>query len=394
MIEYLDYCTTDRQREIITAIHKEGSNRKAAKALGIARQNIDTLVQDVKARAAKRGYSPEHGINRPQPDGYALKGSSALVDERSGETVLQWYKTDRDRERQVELMRDFVTGLIENVPKAKPRKATRKKYRSDLLPSIFIGDAHVGMYAYGPETKHSDFDSEIATRQLMEATDYLVDKMEPSKQGMLVDVGDFMHANTSHDETFNGTKLDVDTRHYRVMRKSAMVMRQMISRMLDKVENLTVVVARGNHNPDAAGAVQLMLEFYYENEPRVRVLPTEGFYHYVEYGKWLFGIHHGDKQKPEALAGSMARDMAQAWGRTTHRMWCTGHFHKESVKTLPGCKHKVFGALPPPDAWHAGQGFMGDGEMEMMTFRKEGGVHSSHVYNIPRPAIEADVKID
>ena len=394
MIEYLDYCQTDAQREAIKALHEHGSQRKAAKALGVSKNAVTQRLDAVKAHAAKRGYSPEHGLNRPQPDGYALKGSSALVDERSGETVLQWYKTDRDKERQVELMQDFVRGLAEDVPRAKPKKAARKNYRSDLLPSIFIGDAHVGMYAYGPETKHSDFDSEIATRQLREAVDYLVDKMEPAKQGMLVDVGDFMHANTSHDETFNGTKLDVDTRHYRVMRKSALVMRDMISRMLDKVEKLTVVVARGNHNPDAAGAVQLMLEFYYENEPRVTVLRTDGFYHYVEYGNWLFGIHHGDKQKPESLVASMARDMAQAWGRTTHRMWCTGHFHKDALKTFPGCKHKIFGALPPPDAWHAGQGFMGDGEMEMMTFRKEGGVHSSHIYNIPRPIIEPDATID
>ena len=107
----------------------------------------------------------------------------------------------------------------------------------------------------------------------------------------------------------------------------------------------------------------------------------------------MLGVTHGDKQKAESLVSSMARDMAEAWGRTTHRLWATGHFHKEMVRTLAGCKHKVFAALPPPDAWHSSRGFSGDGEMEMLTFRKEGGLHSSHVYNIPRPIIEPDVKI-
>jgi len=75
-------------------------------------------------------------------------------------------------------------------------------------------------------------------------------------------------------------------------------------------------------------------------------------------------------------------------------MWATGHYHKDAVKTLAGVKHKVFAALPPPDAWHSAHGYAGDGEMEMWTFRKSGGVHSTHVYNIPQPRTEPDVRIE
>jgi len=163
--------------------------------------------------------------------------------------------------------------------------------------------------------------------------------------------------------------------------------------MLEKCKTVNVVIARGNHNDNVAPAIELMLTFFYENEPRVNVLPTNGYCHYVEYGNWLIGVTHGNNQKAEALAGSMARDMAQAWGRTTHRLWATGHYHKDAVKTLAGVKHKVFAALPPPDAWHSAHGFSGDGEMEMWTFRKTGGVHSTHVYNIPRPIVEPDLRI-
>jgi predicted phosphodiesterase len=220
-----------------------------------------------------------------------------------------------------------------------------------------------------------------------------VAKAEPTETGLLVNVGDFMHANGQSNTTYSGTPLDVDTRQHKTMREAGMVMRYMIDRMLTKFKKVVVVVARGNHDTDPAPAVQLMLEFYYSREPRVNVLDTEGFYHYIEYGNWLLGVTHGDKQKPEALAGSMARDMPQAWGRTTHRMWCCGHFHKEQVKTLPGVKYKIFAALPPPDSWHAAHGFKGDGEMEMLTFRKEGGLYSSFVYNIPQPQLEPDVSI-
>lgn len=248
---------------------------------------------------------------------------------------------------QAALLKSFAEGLTQAMDPKTPRKAPKVKHHTDeLMTGIFLGDAHIGMYAYCPETTHSDFDTDIATQQIRDAVDYLVDKAEPTKTGILVDVGDLMHANTQHNQTYSGTPLDVDTRHHRVMEKAAEVMVYAIERMKDKHHKVVVCIARGNHNTDAAPAIQLILSFYYSRDNRVEVLKTEGFYHYIEYGKWLLGVHHGDKQKPEALAGSMARDMPRAWGRTTHRMWCTGHFHKEAVKTLPGCKHKVFGALP------------------------------------------------
>jgi hypothetical protein len=383
---------TERDADLLKHIIEHGNQRAAERATGINRNTLQGALQRTQRAAIKQGYSPAHDMTRTVPAGFHVKGVSTYYDE-DGKPRGQWVKSARDKEEQAAALRDFVEGLKADIKPAKPRPDRRKQYASDLMPSIFIGDAHVGMYAHGDETKHADFDSNIATAQIRDAIDYLVDKAEPAENGLLVDVGDFMHANGSQDTTFSGTKLDVDTRHYSVMRKAAMVMRYSIDAMLRKMKNVTVIIARGNHNTDAAVAVQLMLEFYYEREPRVNILPTEGFYHYLEYGNWLIGVTHGDKQKPESLAGAMARDMAQAWGRTTHRLWATGHFHKEAVKTLPGVKHKVFAALPPPDSWHASHGYAGDGEMEMMTFRKSGGVHSSFVYNIPQPRTEPDVRI-
>jgi hypothetical protein len=366
---------------------------QTAKLLGVDKRNIERPSANLVKRAALRGYSPDADAHGLAPDGYLVKGKSTFYNE-DGVPIRTWVKTDVIREHLSEMLKAYVDGLCENITPAKSKPVPKfLKHSSDLLTGIFIGDAHVGMRAFGIETKHSNFDTDIAVEQLRDAIDYLVEKAEPTETGLLVDVGDFVHANTQHGTTYGGTPLDVDTRHYRVMKAAAEVMQYMTDRMLEKFKKVVIVVARGNHNTDAAGAVQLMLEFYYHKEPRVHVLPTDGFYHYIEYGKWLLGIHHGDKQKPESLASSMARDMPEAWGRTTHRMWCTGHFHKEAVRTLPGVKHKVFAALPPPDSWHASHGYAGDGEMEMLTFRREGGLYSSHVYNIPQPRQEPDVRL-
>ena len=390
--EHLQYCNTKMQREKIQLVIDCGSVAEALKQTGLKPTSFYELINKVVTRAARAGYAPNYIHHESNLPGFTTKRISTAR-KADGSTALEWHIQEPSKEQQAESFRKFVEGLNENIIQAEPCPLAAQEYASDLMPSIFIGDAHIGMYAYGKETKHDDFDTSIATEQLRNAIDYLLERAEPAETGLLVDVGDFTHANGAADTTFAGTKLDVDTRHHRVMKEAGMVMRYMIDKMLLKFQKVVVVVARGNHNTDAAVAVQLMLEFYYAKEPRVNVLPTEGFYHYIEYGKWLLGITHGDKQKAESLAGSMARDMSEAWGRTTHRMWCTGHYHKEAVKTLPGCKHKVFAALPPPDSWHASHGFAGDGEMEMMTFRKSGGVHSSHVYNIPRPILEPDVRI-
>lgn len=392
--EHSDKLKTLSQREVFALLRSGMKMADIARKRTVSYRNVQGMVERIQHILEAAGYDPKNGMTMVSPDPQTLKGRSALVkvDPETGaeSTVLYWNKTWTQAEQDIQ---EYAKGLSADLPRAEPIKIPKRVYRNDLMPAIFIGDAHIGMRAFGKETKHHNFDTDIAVAQLREGVDYLVSRAEPSDVGLLVDVGDYTHADGHSNTTTAGTSLDVDTRHRSTMYQAAMTMRYMISRMLDKCKTVNVVIARGNHNDNVAPAIELMLQFYYEHEPRVNIVPTTGYYHYIEYGNWLIGVTHGDKQKPEALAGSMARDMAEAWGRTTHRLWATGHYHKDAVKTLPGVKHKVFAALPPPDSWHASRGYAGDGEMEMWTFKRAGGVHSTHVFNIPQPRLEPDVKI-
>lgn len=389
-----EYTTSDAQSGYIDAlIACSGNKTHASKMVGTNHRGNLRMLKRIEARAAASGYAPNHDMTKKTPEGFSVKGVSTLYDE-AGNLKIQWVKTHATNEQVQENFEEFIAGLCESMTPAKPSPLPKiKHHTAELMTSIFIGDAHVGMYAYGKETKHADFDSDIATEQLRNAVDYLVAKAEPTETGLLVDVGDYVHVNGQNNQTYSGTPQDTDTRHSRVMHKAAMCMRYMIEVMLAKFKKVVVVIAKGNHDTDTSVGIRLAIDFYYSKEPRVNVLETDSFYHYIEYGQWLLGVHHGDKQKPESLAGSMARDMPAAWGRTSHRMWCVGHFHKEQVKTLPGVKYKVFAALPPPDSWHASKGYSGDGEMEMITFRKSGGIYSSHVFCIPQKKHEPDVQI-
>lgn len=392
--ELIPYTNSDSERELLQAIiGNNGNISAAARHLNLSVRNKRAQLARIKRRAAAQGFSPEHDMTNTAPEGFSVSGVSTLYDEE-GNVKIQWVKTHAAQEKLKEDFRDFIEGVCQEIKPAKKTKLNRKqKYDPNLMSGIFIGDGHLGMYAYDKETRHSNFDLDIATSNIRAAIDDLISRSPNSETGMLVDVGDFTHANTSHNTTWSGTPLDVDTRHHRVMREAGMLMRYCIDRMLEKYKKVVVVVARGNHNPDAAVGVQLMLEFYYSKEKRVTVLPTEGFFHYIEWGKWLIGVNHGDKVKPNKLVSVMARDMSEAWGRTTCRMWALGHFHHQDVLEIDGCVVQKFAALPAPDAWHSSMGFSSGQAMQLINFKREGGRHSTLIYELEKPAIEPDISI-
>lgn len=383
---------TDKQKELVKLRAQGVSLADCGKQLGnITRSNVCAMQRRIIALLRKHGFDPARDITHTQA--HPVSGVSTLYDDQ-GQIKMQWVKTKAEQEAQEDRLRAFVDELTANIKPAKPKAPAKgKKHDPELMSAIVIGDMHVGMTAYQPETKHSNFDTDIATADIRAAIDDLIGRSPDAETGLLVDVGDAMHMDSSHNTTFKGTPVDVDTRYHRVMRALAMTMRYGVDRMLEKYKRVIVVVARGNHNEDSAIAIQLMLEFYYEKEPRVNVLPTQGYFHHIEFGKWLIGVHHGDKVKAQKLVNIMARDLPEAWGRTEHRLWMVGHFHHDKMVEIDGCKVKTFGTLAPPDGWHASQGYASESTMELLTFKKSGGMHSTLIYNIPRPKQEADVRI-
>lgn len=385
---------TQLQRKLLQAWIDEGSKRKAAKALNHPLSPFSTARSSVEKRAAEKGWTKGGDNSHLVPSGYYVRGTSTLIDSETGEEKLKWVKVDKEKEAYEQALKDFIEVLTDSVPPKKPERNIIKAYEENLMSGIFIGDSHFGMYATADETKHSDYDSDIATELMRDAIDDLVNRSPNSSIGLLVDVGDYMHSNSSHNKTFKGTPVDTDTRFSRVLRKAGQAMNHAVSRMLEKFPKVVVVIAKGNHNPDIAVCVQEIVKAYYRDEPRVTVLDTNGDFHYLAWGDWLIGINHGDKIRPERLVSCMARDMPKAWGRSKSRMWAVGHYHHQDVKEIDGCIVQKFAALPPPDGWHSSSGYGSAQAMQMIVFKKEGGRHSTLIYELPRPETEPDIVIE
>lgn len=381
----VDYAKTERHREAMQVWEECGRNSaRAAGVLGISQSTMRDYVSITKNTAAAAGYSENWDASRHVPEGEMVIGRSIYTADDEGNKA--WLKT---RRTMTEAARDkalqgFVDGLTKGVkpykPKAKPKI---KKFATDLLPAIVIGDAHFGMRADARETKVRDYDTKIASNDMLAAVDYLVDLAPASEKCLLVNVGDFIHANGSSGTTFGGTKLDVDTRIEVVLEIAAQTFLFAIDKLLTKHKSCVVVMARGNHDSDTAIALALILKFYYSKEPRVTILDPHGFFHTVQFGKNLLAVHHGDKVKAVKLGAILPKMLPEQWSSTVYRKWLVGHIHHQNaIETDNGVFVEAFGTLAPPDSWHAGAGYGSSSVMNQVVFHRDGGEVIRHVYQI------------
>lgn len=362
-VSLLDFCTTDNQRVCMQAYIDAGySATGAAKVLGVDGANMRRLVRTVTNRAARQGYSPEHDMVRPVPDGFMLRGTSTLYDS-DGVQRLQWVKSQVDRDRQIELMREAIEAMCEDLPKVKPRKA-KGVYNDDLMAVIPMGDPHFGLYCWAEEVGE-DFDLKIARRDLCAAIDYLVRQAPRTKRCVIVNLGDFFHAdNYEGITTKSGNILDVDSRLPKMIRVGVAALRQGIESALEHHETVEVVNAIGNHDDSLSPALSIMLANIYENEPRIVIHDQPTRRHYLQHGSVLIGITHGHQTKDRELPGIMAAERPEQWGQTKYRYWYRGHHHHDERMEYNGCQVEQFRTLAPGDAYAVNHGYLAGRDMK------------------------------
>lgn len=343
------------------------TNVAAAKSLGM---NVRTYERR-KAALARKGYSPDHDMTHAVPDGYNVKGVSTLYRE-DGTVAAQWVKSQADRERQMELLREACEAMTEDLPKVKPRKAG-KCYLKSALTAYPIGDPHVGMLAWHEEAGES-WDLSIAEQTHCAAMARLVEASPPTEQALIVNLGDAMHYDSMVPVTAtSGNILDADGRYAKMARVAVKVIRQCIEAALTKHKHIHVKNVIGNHDQCGAVWLSLALAHVYSNEPRVTVDTTPSVFSYFRFGNNLIGCHHGHTCKPEKLPGVMATDRAKDWGETEHRYWFTGHVHHAAFREFPGVSVESFGTLAAKDAYAANGGWRSRRSMTAIVLDKQHG---------------------
>lgn len=378
--EILQYCQTERQKELCMAVIKEGSGNAGARAIGMDLGQASKMLSSIRGRAARAGYSPEHDMTRTAPEGFHVRGTSTLYD-AEGNAKLQWVKSSIDHERQREIMQQAIEALGADLPRL-PATVGPEYAKSDLMAVYPLGDPHIGMLSWAQETG-VDWDLAIAEKAFRGVFDRLVKTAPHCEQAVIVNLGDYFHYDNMEGTTSRSKhSLDTDGRYAKMVQVGVRILRQMIHSALEHHKSVRVINATGNHDDTGSLFLSVCLANIYENEPRVTIDQAPAPFHYVQHGKTMFGVHHGHTCKPGQLPGVMAADQPVMWGETIHRYWYTGHIHHETKKEFPGVVQESFRTVAAKDAYAAWGGYRAGQDSKCIVLHNLHGEVERHTVNI------------
>ena len=372
MLEHLrEFCSTDRQREILEAVIKAGSGNKASKALGLNRRSVDGVINRIKIRAAMRGIAPQADMVHEVPEPYIVKGVSTYYN-KDGKPTGQWVKSTLDNDRKQEIIREAFNAMASELPRLAP--IGKPSHTVEQLCNLYtFTDYHMGMLAWHKEGG-ADWDIKIAEKMLTDCFEVMVTNSPKAKIGFINQLGDFLHSDGMMPVTpTSGHILDQDGRFSKIVQSAIRVLRRIIDLALMQHEKVIVLMAEGNHDMASSIWLRAMFKALYENEPRVQVIDSELPYYHYEHGQTMLCFHHGHLSKNEALPLLFASQFAPVWGRTTKRYCHTGHRHHVEEKEHSGMTVIQHPTLSARDAYAARGGWISERQATSITYHTKYG---------------------
>jgi hypothetical protein len=371
--ELLNYCVSATERKWISATIEHGSMQAAARALGENRNNGRQAVERVRLRAAKMGYAPEADMRHPTTTPFAVKGVSTLYGD-DGQPKLQWVKTATDQEALRQVALDFIEACKEEIPREKRNKSKPKAAEPELLNLYVITDYHMGMLAWGEETRGDDWDSDIAERLLVQWFERAIDQSPKAAGAVLCFLGDDLHFDGMEPLTpASKNLLDADTRFARIVRLWIRVRRQIMQMLLDKYPFVHLIEAEGNHNPASSIWMREWLAALYAGEPRVTVDQSPDPYYCYEWGDTSLFFHHGHKRKITNVDDVFVAKFREVFGRTKHSYGHMGHYHHRHELEGNLMVIQQHRTLAASDAWASRGGWVSGREAQVITYHKRHG---------------------
>lgn len=397
-------------RIVFEAVQDEGSINKAATKLDISRfaaqryykiaaaigllgtdpvlpgfeiAQVATLKNDAgKTEKTWVKQRPEKGDPFEVPEGQVIKGVSALTD-ADGRVIAKWIKT---KEGAFPVLEEALRARFDSVVPVRELPAPTARLEEDLLVVYPIADLHLGMFAWAKEGG-TDYDLKIAQDAIMDSTLDLIVRSSPAATGLILDLGDYFHADNSRNQTArSGNPLDVDTRYAKVVQVGVDIIIDLIELALSKHERVVYRKLPGNHDDESSVLLSIAIAAHFRLNPRVKVEVDPSRFFVYPHGKALVAATHGDMLKMQDLAGFTAAQWPKLWGESVFRYGYTGHIHNHkqfNADTLRGMTVESFNTLAGKDAWHAGMGYQAPRSMVAITLDKEKGERARMTVTLP-----------
>ena len=375
------YCTPKQLTYLDHWLANGMKNVDTAKHFGISPTTIRDAWRAIERKAAKAGWAPAHDMTKKAAPGFSVKGTSTLYDEL-GQSKIQWVKTDRDKEEMANKFEEAILAIIEPCRGVATPVPDPPPTNNKLITVYPIPEPHIGLYTWDEEVGQN-YDTDLAVNAMIESFKYLVNASPASETCLVLNLADMMHMDNESGKTErSGHDLDVDTRWGRVIRKAVHGLREIINLALANHEKVYYKSGKGNHDDKASIFFAMMLEAYFENEPRLIVDVPNTTFAYHRFGKNLFGVHHGDLKGIKGLPLLMATDRPADWGMTTFRTFFVGHKHHKEVIEHPGCTVEMMRTICPEDSHAHRQGYRHIRSSEAITYDFNKGEISRVIKNI------------
>lgn len=358
----------------VRAIRRDYSNWKGSSATvnevarthGLVRRD---LVAVLRAHGVTHDEMPFTDEELAEKDDDALHEELIAIRKQALATTAQreeWKALRADAHR----WRRAYEAIIE--PMARAAEALGSKYtRPAPAPQDGRSGARRGLLVLSPTDLHygkggwlgfgaGAYSREICAARLRDAIRRVLARLPTLPERILVPIGsDWFHVDNAHGTTTRGTPQDMDGTPQQIWEEGTALALDMLSLLRD-VAPLDMVLQAGNHDEMLSACLFSVVRAYFRSDSDVRFLGDRGPYQYVEYGRSLLGITHGDGLKAaKDLGPLMAVGAPEAWARaaTGQRYWLTGNLHHYSVHEEAGVTVFLLPSLAGSDRWHAKKGY-------------------------------------
>lgn len=369
--EKLKEFATEVQARRIDLLNQYSSFSAAARAEGVHRKTFQTSIEQVKKKAALRGFSPDHDMTRTVPDGYQVKGVSTYYN-AEGKPSGQWVKSSADEQRRQEIIQATFDAMANDLPRVD--KIVYKGVPIQTLCNLYtMTDCHVGMLAWHKEGG-ADWDLKIAERTLTGCFEQMVMSSPEAGTGIVAQLGDWLHFDGMIAATpSSGHPLDADGRFSKIVEVSVRILRRLVDFALARHKKVIVLMAEGNHDLVSSIWLRTIFRALYENEPRIFVIDSELPYYVHQHGETMIAFHHGHIKKNDALPMLFAAQFPTIWGTTTKRYAHTGHRHHVEEKEHSGMTVVQHPTLAARDAYAARGGWLAERQVSAITYHAKWG---------------------
>ena len=346
----------ERRKEIVRSLVLNGASSHAIeRQTGIPWSTVRRIVKEVREGKA---YTPA-----PLPESAAMTKTTVQYD-GNGTPIMEWRRLIPG----IAEVKEFVAGLAETVRghgaihKVRPSAPAS----ADLMLEIPVFDAHIGKYSWAQECgPDQDWSTDIGTDLYKAGVLQVVSRSPVCEEALVVFGGDYFHADSRSNQTeASRNALDVDSRYGRNIRAGASLAKFIVDAALKVAHKVRVVVLKGNHSWHSEDWLHVVISAYYEGSTRVQVIDSIPPRVYIEHGKCLIGVAHGDKVRMQDFPSLMAIEAPEKWARSQYRHFHLGHIHKSKIAqptmldTHVGCTVEYLPSLTSTDAWHSEMGYV------------------------------------